>query len=174
MVLHYAGAGRERPADGTSGGRSRELTPYQDKQPFGKVPLRSSWRDFFVSACSESQYLRNQLGAARHHVRKAILRAQNHRGKTPGAGRRVQCGAQPDEASNTLTRRRATHNRSLIQAHGFNADADCLRIIRARCRRLFADCLRPCLVADMGCSWTHPFARTEHGRGLHTVNLWTR
>ena len=36
----------------------------------------------------------------------------------------MQCGAQPDEASNTLTRRPATHNRLLIQAHGFNADAD--------------------------------------------------
>ena len=35
---------------------------------------------------------------------KAILRARNHRGRTPGAGRRVQCGAQPDEASKTLTR----------------------------------------------------------------------
>ena len=35
----------------------------------------------------------------------------------------MQCGAQPDEASNTLTRRPATHNRPLIHAHGFNADA---------------------------------------------------
>jgi hypothetical protein len=41
-------------------------------------------------------------------VGKGILRAQNHRGKTPGAGRRVQSGAQPDEASNRLTRRPAT------------------------------------------------------------------
>jgi len=32
-------------------------------------------------------------GNFRHHHRKTILRAQNHRGKTPGAGRRVQCGA---------------------------------------------------------------------------------
>ncbi len=32
------------------------------------------------------------------------------RGKIPEAGRRVQCGAQPDEASNTLTRRPATHH----------------------------------------------------------------
>jgi hypothetical protein len=35
---------------------------------------------------------------------------QNPRGKIPGAGRRVQCGAQPDEASNTLTRRTATYH----------------------------------------------------------------
>ena len=35
---------------------------------------------------------------------------QNPRGKIPGAGRRVQCGAQPDEASNTLTRRPATYH----------------------------------------------------------------
>jgi len=40
----------------------------------------------------------------------------------------VQCGAQPDEASNTLTRRTATYNWPLIRAHGFNADADWLRI----------------------------------------------
>jgi len=33
----------------------------------------------------------------------------------------VQCGAQPDEASNTLTRRPATHNRPLIRAHGIKA-----------------------------------------------------
>ena len=39
--------------------------------------------------------------------------AQNHRGKIPGAGRRVQCGAQPNEASNTLTRWPATYNRIL-------------------------------------------------------------
>jgi hypothetical protein len=49
---------------------------------------------------------------------QTILRAQNHRGKTPGAGRRVQFGAQPSEASNRLTRRPATHNRPLIRAHG--------------------------------------------------------
>jgi len=49
--------------------------------------------------------------------RLEILRARNPRGKTPGAGWRVQCGAQPDEASNTLTRRPATHNRPLIHAH---------------------------------------------------------
>ena len=47
----------------------------------------------------------------RHHLREAMLRAQNHRGKIPGAGRRVQCGAQPVEASKTLTRRPATYNR---------------------------------------------------------------
>jgi len=35
---------------------------------------------------------------------------QNPRGKIPGAGRRVQCGAQPDEASNTLTRRPVTYH----------------------------------------------------------------
>ena len=50
------------------------------------------------------------FSASCHHFRKAILQARNHRGKIPGAGRRVQCGAQPDEASNTLTRRPATHN----------------------------------------------------------------
>jgi len=43
---------------------------------------------------------------------------KNHKGKTPGAGRRVQCGAQPDQASNTLTRRPATHHQALIHAHG--------------------------------------------------------
>jgi hypothetical protein len=57
-------------------------------------------------------------------VVKGILLAQNHRSKTPGAGRRVQCGAEPDEASKTLTRRPATYNRRLIHAHGLNADAD--------------------------------------------------
>jgi hypothetical protein len=35
------------------------------------------------------------------------------------SGRRVQYGAQPDEASNPLTRRPATHNRPLIRAHNF-------------------------------------------------------
>ena len=132
MVLHYAGAGRERPADGTSGGRSRELTPYQDKQPFGKVPLRSSWRDFFVSACSESQYLRNQLGAARHHVRKAILRAQNHRGKTPGAGRRVQCGAQPDDPSHRFKYKAGTAKRGQQHPSKRNPDVQLLRVVSGR------------------------------------------
>ena len=41
----------------------------------------------------------------------------------------MQCGAQTDEASKTLTRRPATHNRPLIHAHGFNADAS--RFFRA-------------------------------------------
>ncbi len=35
---------------------------------------------------------------------------QNPRGKIPGTGRRVQCGAQPNEASNTLTGRPATYH----------------------------------------------------------------
>ena len=47
---------------------------------------------------------------ALHIFTVKMLRAQNPRGKIPGAGRRVQCGAQPVEASNTLTRRPATHN----------------------------------------------------------------
>ena len=51
------------------------------------------------------------------------LPAQNHRGKIPGAGRRVQCGAQPDEASNTLTRRPATYNRILDSRTRQPADA---------------------------------------------------
>ncbi len=41
-----------------------------------------------------------------------ILSARNPKSQTPEAGRRVQCGAQPGEASNTLTRRPATHNRT--------------------------------------------------------------
>ena len=44
---------------------------------------------------------------------RKIPRARNPKSKNPGAGRRVQCGAEPDEASNTLTRRPATYNRIL-------------------------------------------------------------
>ena len=65
-----------------------------------------------------------------------------------------------------MTRRPATHNRTYDFRAQPHATADCLRIIRARCRCLFTDCPCPCLVADMGCSWTRPFARTEHDRGL--------
>ena len=65
-----------------------------------------------------------------------------------------------------MTRRPATHNRNPIHAHDLHATADCLWIIRARCRCLFTDCPCPCVIADMGCSWTRPFARTEHDRGL--------
>jgi hypothetical protein len=54
-----------------------------------------------------------------NHLCKAILREQNRRGKILGAGRRVQSGAQPDEASNRLTRRPAAYNRPLIRAHDF-------------------------------------------------------
>jgi len=51
-----------------------------------------------------------------------LLRAQNPKRQTPGAGRRVQSGAQPDEASNRLTRRPATYHRIPIHAH---AARDC-------------------------------------------------
>ena len=44
-------------------------------------------------------------------------------GKLTGAGRRVQSGAQPDEASNRLTRRPATYNRIPIRAHEISATA---------------------------------------------------
>ena len=95
---------------------------------------------------------------------KAILRAQNHRGKIPGAGRRVQCEAGPDEASNTLTRRPATHHHASDSRARPHATVDWLRIIRARCRCLFMDCLSPCQIADMACSWTRLFTRTARGQ----------
>jgi hypothetical protein len=113
---------------------------------------------------------------AHHHFRKATRRAQNHRGKTPGAGRRVQCGAQPDEASNTLTRQPATHNHASDSRARLHATADCLRIIRACCRCLFTDCLSLCQIADRACSWTCPLARTAHGQsaGAAAFTDWTR
>ena len=58
---------------------------------------------------------------------RTILRAQNHRGKIPGAGRRVQCGAQPAEASKTLTRRPATHHHAPDSRARPHATADWLR-----------------------------------------------
>src|SRR5439155_4515959 len=86
---------------------------------------------------------------------------------TPWSRVASQFGAQKgDRASNRLTRRPATHNPNPIHAHDLHATADCLRKIHARCRCLFTDCPCPCLVPDMACSWTRPFARTEHDRGL--------
>src|SRR5208283_5427573 len=52
-----------------------------------------------------------------HFFTVKLLRAQNPKRQTPGAGRRVQSGAQPDEASNRLTRRPATYHRIPIHAH---------------------------------------------------------
>jgi len=75
-----------------------------------------------------------------YHLRQAIPRAQNHRGKIPGAGRRVQSGAQPDEASKRLTRRPATHHHASDSRTRHHATADWLRIIRAHLRAaLFFD-----------------------------------
>ena len=98
------------------------------------------------------------------------------RGKTPGAGRRVQCGAEPDEASNTLTRRPATHNHASDSRARPHATADCLRMVRARCRCLFTDCPSPCQIADVACSWTRPIARTAHGQSTDVAAVpdWTR
>ena len=48
---------------------------------------------------------------------------QNPRGEIPGAGRRVQCGAQPNEASNTLTRRPATYHHASDSRAGTGATA---------------------------------------------------
>jgi hypothetical protein len=61
------------------------------------------------------------------HLRQTILRARNLKGKIPGAGRRVQCGAQPGEASKTLTRRPATHNHAPDSRARPHATADWLR-----------------------------------------------
>jgi hypothetical protein len=52
--------------------------------------------------------------------------------KFPEAGRRVQCGAQPFEASKTLTRRAATYNRPLIRAHSAVFTGQALPLIRLR------------------------------------------
>ena len=96
---------------------------------------------------------------------------------TPRSRVASQFGAQKgDRASKRLTRRPATHNRNSDSRARSHATADCLRIIHARCRCMFTDCPCPCLVADMGCSWTRPFAQTEHDRGLFadTDNLHSR
>ena len=117
-----------------------------------------------VVASMAAGILPHAASASRNRLRKAILRAQNHRGKIPGAGRRVQCGAEPDEASNTLTRRPATHHHASDSRARPHATVDWLRIIRARCRCLFMDCLSPCQIADMACSWTRLFTRTARGQ----------
>jgi hypothetical protein len=77
----------------------------------------------------------------------------------------VQCGAQPDEASNTLTRRPATYNWPLIRAHGFNADAEWLRMVCDHLRGLDTDNLRARQRSRL---------RTGQGRGLDAARTRLR
>ena len=48
----------------------------------------------------------------------AILGAQNHRGKIPGAGQRVQCGAEPDARRATLSASKPEVQRPMDSGQG--------------------------------------------------------
>jgi len=92
-------------------------------------------------------------------------RARNPKSKTPGAGRRVQCGAQPDEASNTLTRRPATYNRLLDLRTRQPADALIRVDVKILEHRLNAN------ISRSSCPYLRAIYRRHHPL---TKSLWKK
>ena len=129
-------------------------------------------KNHYAVVAGQFPALAGRAGCKIQYVFWAILRARNHRGKIPGAGRRVQCGAQPDEASNTLTRRPATHHHApdsrarLQRGCGLDIDADWLRTLPFRVHGLSVawSWLRPDQVRVQ--SGAAASSRPVHGHGL--------
>ena len=92
-------------------------------------------------------------------------RARNPKSKIPGAGRRVQCGAQPDEASNTLTRRPATYNRILDLRTRQPADALIRVDVKILEHRLNAN------ISRSSCPYLRAIYRRHHPL---TKSLWKK
>jgi hypothetical protein len=100
---------------------SRQLSPTLTKQGESRLSSylkkRNSTAETKCKSGRVNKIAERSAIIGAHFFTVKLLRAQNPKRQTPGAGRRVQSGAQPDEASNRLTRRPATYNRIPIHAH---------------------------------------------------------